>query len=217
MIKKTDFNNLPAILPIFPLPGVVILPNGSLPLNIFEPRYIAMVESVLGTHRMIGMIQPNKALETSNELYPIGCAAKIISFSETADNRYLIELKGVTRFKVVKEVGVQNGYRNVIPSWKDYKDDLKKNFSSQNINIDTLLDQLKKYFEINSINVDFGELAKISNDQIVSAIPQICSFKDNEKQAILEALTFGDRVEVLISLLKMNLLEDNENSKDTIN
>ena len=211
MIKKIDFQNLPQVLPIFPLPGVIVLPYGNLPLNIFEPRYISMIEDVLGSHRMIGMIQP----KNNDDLYPIGCAAKIISFSETSDNRYLIELKGLIRFKVSEEITIRNGYRNVVPMWKNYKDDLKDNLEKLNIN--DLLEQLKKYFIINNINVDFEELAKIPNDQIVSAIPQICSFKNNEKQAILEAITNKDRVEVLISLLKMNLIDENEETKNTIN
>ena len=215
MIKKIDFNNLPNILPVFPLPGVIVLPNGSLPLNIFEPRYISMIEDVLGSNRMIGMIQPKKISKTSNELYPIGCAAKIISFSETTDNRYLIELRGVMRFKIVKEANIKNGYRNVIPNWETYKSDLDT--ITEELNIENLLEQLKKYFIVNNINVDFGELAKIPNDQIISAIPQICSFKNNEKQAILEAISNKDRVEVLISLLKMNLIDDNEENENTIN
>ena len=215
MIKTTNYKDLPEILPIFPLPGVIVLPNGSLPLNIFEPRYISMVEDVLGNNRMIGMIQPNPGSEKNKGLYPIGCASKIVSFSETSDNRYLIELKGVIRFKIYKEVNTLKGYRNIIPEWEGFKDDL--NINIQNINIDSLLEQLKKYFDNNNINVDSDELHKIPTDQIVSAIPQICSFQNNEKQAILEAKTDKERIEVIISLLKMNLLEENENSTDTIN
>ena len=215
MTKKINFKDLPEVLPIFPLPGVIILPHGNLPLNIFEPRYIAMIESVLGTHRMIGMIQPNQTSSKTNGLYPIGCASKIISFSETSDNRYLIELKGIIRFKFFKELETINGYRNIIPVWQDFKEDLNMNL--QNINIDNLLEQLRKYFSTNNINVDSDELQKIPNDQIVSAIPQICSFQNNEKQAILEAKTDKERIEVIISLLKMNLLDENENNTDTIN
>ena len=215
MTKNINFKDLPKELPIFPLPGVIILPHGNLPLNIFEPRYIAMVESVLGTHRMIGMIQPNPVSNKTDGLYPIGCASKIVSFSETSDNRYLIELKGVIRFKFSKELETINGYRNIRPIWQDFKEDL--NMTLQNINIDNLLEQLRKYFSTNNINVDSDELEKIPNDQIVSAIPQICSFQNNEKQAILEAKTDKERIEVIVSLLKMNLLDEGENNTDTIN
>ena len=215
MKKNIDIKELPSVLPIFPLPGAIVLPNGSLPLNIFEPRYISMVENVLGTHRIIGMIQPISDIGNEQKLYPIGCAAKIVAFSETSDNRYLIELKGIIRFQVIKELRGINGYRNVQPNWQKFKEDLT--FDFKNININNLLEQLKVYFINNNINVDFSELSKIPSEQIISAIPQICTFKTNEKQAILEAKNTSERVDVLISLLKMNLLEENENSDETIN
>ena len=215
MTKKVNYKDLPKVLPIFPLPGVIVLPYGNLPLNIFEPRYISMVEDVLGNNRMIGMIQPNPGSKKNNGLYPIGCAAKIVSFSETSDNRYLIELRGIIRFKIFKEVSTIKGYRNIIPKWIDFKDDLSKNF--QNINIDSLIKHLKKYFNNNNINVDSDEIQKIPADQIISAIPQICSFQNNEKQAILEAKTDEARIETIISLLRMNLLDENDNTSDTIN
>ena len=215
MTKKIIYKELPDILPIFPLPGVIVLPNGNLPLNIFEPRYISMVEDALGKNRMIGMIQPNPGSKKDNGLYPIGCASKIISFSETADNRYLIELKGIIRFKIFKEVDTIRGYRNIVPVWESFKHDLS--ISPESVNIDSLLELLKKYFNNNNINVDSGELYKVPANQIISAIPQICSFQNNEKQAILEAKTGKERVEVIISLLKMNLVDESENITDTIN
>ena len=215
MTKKIIYKELPDILPIFPLPGVIILPNGNLPLNIFEPRYISMVEDALGKNRMIGMIQPNPGSQKGNGLYPIGCASKIVSFSETSDNRYLIELKGIIRFKIFKEADTIKGYRNIIPVWESFKHDL--NINSESFNIDSLLELLKKYFNNNNINVDSDELNKVPANQIISAIPQICSFHNNEKQAILEAKTDKERAEVIKSLLKMNLLDESENTSDTIN
>ncbi len=215
MTKKIIYKELPEILPIFPLPGVIVLPNGNLPLNIFEPRYISMVEDALGKNRMIGMIQPNPGSEKDNGLYPIGCAAKIVSFSETSDNRYLIELKGIIRFKIFKEVDTVRGYRNIVPIWENFKNDLS--IKSESFNIDSLLELLKKYFNNNNINVNSDELYKVPANQIISAIPQICSFQNNEKQAILEAKTDKERAEVIISLLKMSLLDESENTTDTIN
>ena len=216
MTKKITYKELPDILPIFPLPGVILLPKGNLPLNIFEPRYISMVEDALGNNRIIGMIQPNPGSKKDNGLYPIGCASKIISFSETSDNRYLIELKGIIRFKIFKEADTIKGYRNIIPVWESFKHDL--NINSESFNIDSLLELLKKYFNNNNINVDSDELYKVPANQIISAIPQICSFQNSEKQAILEAKTDKERVDVIISLLKMNLLDESENTTtDTIN
>ena len=216
MKKKISETNLPSDIPIFPLPGAVVFPFGTLPLNIFEPRYIAMIESVLGTHRMIGMIQPipdqNK---TQNKLYPVGCAGKIISFTETSDSRFLIELAGISRFKLKKELELKQGFRSVIPDWTPFYSDLQNNYTA--LNLEKLLLELKRYFDKNNINVDLEEISKISNEQILASIPQICSFKVVEKQAILEAKSLKDRVEVLISLLQMYTLEGNENDIETIN
>ena len=212
---EIDIKKLTQVLPIFPLPGAIVLPNGNLPLNIFEPRYISMVESVLGSHRMIGMIQPFQKKNDMDSLYPVGCAAKITSFSETSDNRYLIELKGVIRFKVIKELEATKGFRNIQPDWISFNKDLQLDF--EKVNIINLLDQLKIYFKNNNISVDFSEISKISNEQIIAAIPQICSFTPVEKQAILEAQSEKEILEVLISLLKMNLSGDNEKNDKTIN
>ncbi len=215
MSNKIDIKGLTKILPIFPLPGAIVLPNGNLPLNIFEPRYISMIESVLGTHRMIGMIQPYNKKGNEGRLYPVGCAAKITSFSETSDNRYLIELKGLIRFKIIKELKVTKGFRNIEPDWHTFNRDLSLNF--EKVDILSLLNQLKLYFKNNNISVDFSEISKISNEQIIAAVPQICSFTPVEKQAILEKKSEQGIVEILISLLKMNLSGDSENKDQTIN
>ena len=216
MITRFTESNLPRDIPIFPLPGAVVFPFGTLPLNIFEPRYIAMIESVLGSHRMIGMIQPIPGKEKdSKNLYPIGCAGKIISFTETNDSRFLIELAGVSRFKLKKELELIQGFRRIVPDWEPFYRDLQNNYDFLNLN--ELLVELKKYFEKNNINVDLEEITKISKEQILASIPQICSFKVVEKQAVLEANSVEDRVAVLISLLRMYTLEGNENENETIN
>tara|TARA_E500000178_G_C16982907_1_gene736721 strand:- start:983 stop:1633 length:651 start_codon:yes stop_codon:yes gene_type:complete len=216
MTKKYKKSELPTTLPVFPLPGAIILPFGSLPLNIFEPRYVAMIEAVLGGHRMIGMIQPITSMENqSDNLYPVGCAGKIISFTETADGRFLIELNGILRFRVKKEIGLINGYRNIVPNWDPYIGDLKEEV--ENIDISELLKQLRIYFEKNNINVDFSEISKISAEQILASVPQICSFKQNEKQAILEAISWTSRVEVIVSLLKMYSSDKSDIENESIN
>lgn len=215
---KTSFtqNSLPTEIPIFPLPGAVLFPHGTLPLNIFEPRYIAMVESVLGSHRTIGMIQPVPEKENSpKDLYPVGCAGKITSFTETNDSRYLIELEGISRFKFKKELEPTKGFRRVTPDWTPFQKDLQSDYDLLDLN--DLLKALKKYFEKNNVNVDLNEIAKISKEQVLASIPQICSFKVVEKQAILEAFTVEDRVSVLISLLNMYTLDRSENENQTIN
>ena len=216
MIKNYSLSDLPKEIPIFPLPGAVVFPFGTLPLNIFEPRYIAMVESVLGSHRMIGMIQPIPGQdENLKKLYPVGCAGKIISFSETSDSRFLIELAGISRFSLKKELTLSQGFRRVVPDWNPFQSDLQNDYEI--LDLKELLTELKNYFDKNKINVDLNEINKISKEQILASIPQICSFKVLEKQAILEAKSLDDRVSVLISLLRMYALEENENENDTIN
>ena len=216
MIKSFSKSDLPDDIPIFPLPGAVVFPFGTLPLNIFEPRYIAMIEAVLGSHRMIGMIQPvpNQSKE-SKRLYPVGCAGRIISFTETSDSRFLIELAGTLRFKLKKELSLLKGYRRIEPDWTPFLGDLKNDYHLLNLNEQLIV--LKKYFDKNNINVDLNEISKISNEQILASIPQICSFKVVEKQAILEANSLQDRVDILISLLRMYTLEGNDNDNETIN
>ena len=216
MIKSYTLADLPKSIPIFPLPGAVIFPFGNLPLNIFEPRYISMIESVLGSHRIIGMIQPIPG-QNNNEkkLYPVGCAGKIISFTETDDRRFLIELSGIARFKLKRELDLVNGFRRIEADWSPYAEDLKNKFDL--IDLRDLLVELKKYFKKNNINVDIDEISKISKEQILASIPQICSFKEVEKQAILEAFTLEDRVATLISLLRMSTLEEDNNKNETIN
>ena len=210
--------NLPNKLAVFPLSNFIIFPKTTVPLNIFEKRYIEMINDSMKKDKLIGMIQPKNLKEQENpnpELHEVGCMGKITSFKETDDNRYLIELKGIIRFKIFKEVDIIRGYRNIVPAWDNFKHDLSIN--SESFSIDSLLELLKKYFNNNNINVDSDELNKVPANQIISAIPQICSFKNNEKQAILEAKTDKERAEVIISLLKMNLLDENENTTDTIN
>ncbi len=216
MIKSYNENNLPSDIPIFPLPGAVVFPFGTLPLNIFEPRYIAMIESVLGNHRMIGMIQPIPGqAKDEKKLYPVGCAGKIVSFTETNDSRFLIELAGISRFKLKKDLGLTQGFRRIAPNWVPFYSDLKNDYDL--LDLSELLVELKKYFEKNNINVDLEEINKISKEQILSSIPQICSFKVVEKQAILEANSIEDRLEVLISLLRMHTLEGDDRENETIN
>ena len=175
-----------------------------------------MIDDCMKGSRIIGMVQPKKSLENSEpELYDVGCAGKIMSFTETADGRFLIELAGVLRFRVKQELKLINGYRNIIPDWDPYLEDLQEKKS--NIDISELLKYLRIYFEKNNINVDFSEISKISSEQILASIPQICSFKPNEKQAILEAVSGKSRFDILISLLKMYASNKNDIENESIN
>jgi Lon protease-like protein len=211
---KTIPSALPEELPIFPLSGAVLLPHARLPLNIFEPRDLAMIEAALGKGRMIGMIQPNTAEDIPNPpLYSIGCAGRITSFNETEDGRLLIVLTGVCRFRVVEELQVTRLYRVVKPDWKPYLTDLGENDPSD-IDRERLLELMQIYFKKNSISVDWNVVKNAPNDVLLPTIIMICPLAPNEKQALLEAESFAARANMLVTLLEMAAMPQTENEAE---
>ena len=206
-----DFNNLPQTLPIFPLGGVLLLPNGRLPLNIFEPRYLAMTDDALATDRLIGIIQPetSQAQGNQNSVFKTGCAGKITAFSETEDKRYLITLSGLVRFDVGEEISTSRGYRRVVPDWSPYKTDYldEKNFE---FNKERLLMALKSYFEKKAIDADWETINKMDDARLVTTLAMICPFDPPEQQALLMAKDIEERAETIISLLEISTHETNE-------
>lgn len=197
--------DLPGVIPVFPLAGVLLLPHGRLPLNIFEPRYLAMTLDALATPmRLIGMIQPTEAEapERPPKLYGAGCAGRIVSFSETDDGRYLITLAGVCRFKLAEEVAPLNGYRRVIPDFAVFGDDLAP---EQHYPLDRqrLGKALTRYFAAHSISADWRSISDAPDDRLVTTLAMICPFEPREKQALLETPEAGARARLLIALLEM--------------
>ncbi|MDR3448816.1 MAG: LON peptidase substrate-binding domain-containing protein [Alphaproteobacteria bacterium] len=206
LTPKNVSSALPEELPVFPLSGAVLLPQARLPLNVFEPRYLAMIEDALGKGRMIGMIQPSEESDNPKPpLYTVGCAGRITSFNETEDGRMLSVLSGVCRFRVAAEVSAGALYRVVRPDWKPYLGDLG---DGENAEIDRahLVDLLQIYFKKNAISVDWNVVQSAPNDVLVPTIIMICPFAPNEKQALLEADSFADRVAMLIALLEMAVM-----------
>lgn len=204
---------LPDELAIFPLVGTVLLPQGRLPLNIFEPRYLAMIDDALGRGRLIGMIQPNAADDiTAPPLFSVGCAGRVTSFNETDDGRYLIVLTGVCRFRVVAETPTSRLYRTVKADWKPYLADLTVPDDAE-INRAHLINLLQIYFKKNNISVDWNVVENAPDDVLISTIIMICPLAANEKQALLEAETFVQRVALLEALLEMAIMPqaDSEN------
>lgn len=201
---STGIDDLPATLPVFPLPGVLLLPGGRLPLNIFEPRYLAMFDDALAGNRLIGMIQPSAGQEqaTVPDLYSTGCAGRIVQFSETEDGRYLTTLLGVARFETTSEVDSMRGYRRVIADWKPFHGDLGRQGDPE-IDRDRLLASLKGYFGRNGIKADWEAIEKSDDSQLVTTLPMLCPFSPTEKQALLVAPSLGDRAETMIALMEM--------------
>jgi Lon protease-like protein len=207
------FEDLPEIIPIFPLAGALLLPGGTLPLNIFEPRYLAMTEDALKTdHRMIGMIQPTGAemSETASapgrqgpEVYPTGCAGRMVSFAETGDGRYLINLLGIARFRVSEEFPLQRGYRRIRPDFSPFEDDLEPGLPAA-IDRERLNSVLDRYFKAQNIEPDWKTIEKMGDRDLVTFLAMGCPFGTPEKQALLEAEGPVECSQVLLTLLEMS-------------
>lgn len=206
-------DQLPGSLPVFPLEGVLLLPACRLPLNVFEPRYLQMVQDVLGDHRMIGMIQPREEESTDESrprpLHAVGCAGRIVAFRETADGRFLVTLKGVCRFCVDDEPASDSPYRSVVPGWSRFSGDL----DADDVEIDRerLVGQFRTYSQNLEIEPDWEVVESTSDVRLVNSLSMICPFDPDEKQALLEAKDVTDRYEVLVGLLEMaNLYETSD-------
>jgi Lon protease-like protein len=202
------FSDLPEMLPVFPLPGVLLLPRALLPLNIFEPRYLNMVRDTLETRdRLIGMVQPSDPHSGLYEppLFTIGCAGRILESSDTPDGRILITLQGVCRFTIEAEIGNVKGYRRVRPGWRGYRDDFAP--EEERIDRPRLIAALKGYFKLHSIEADWDALERTAAERLVSSIAMICPFDPSEKQALLEAPDLPHRAELMIALIEMATLD----------
>lgn len=206
-------DSIPEIFPIFPLTGALLLPGGRLPLNIFEPRYLAMVDDALGSGRLIGMIQPDygtPAGETGPALYAHGCLGRICAFSETDDGRYLITLVGVVRFGVVEEAEMRRGYRRVHGDITAFRHDLNHaslkhgGASDHGISRGQLIESLHRYFVVTGVDANWDAIEEISDPELVTTLCMACPFTPIEKQALLEARTEADRAAALLALLEIN-------------
>jgi Lon protease-like protein len=202
------FDQLPEIVPIFPLTGVLLLPRGKLPLNIFEPRYLAMTEDALSGNRMIGIIQPSDPLSRASvpPVYPIGCAGRITSFSETDDGRYLITLTGVCRFETVRELPIVRGYRRVDVSWERFAADLEESGPAL-FDRARLVEGLKTYFKIQGISANWDAIDSTPDERLVTSLAMICPFEPSEKQALLECGSLSERASMMVAIIEMSVLD----------
>lgn len=198
--------DLPAEFAVFPLPGALLLPRGKLPLNIFEPRYKAMVEDALGLGRMFAMIQPDPKLPegaTGPGLFQIGCLGRLSSFSETDDGRFLITLTGVARFRIQREVDMRRGYRRVVGDYAPFLGDLDLSVRDLGLDRDALLAALKVYFAQRGVDANWDAIHRMDDETLVVTLGMACPFEPAEKQALLEADGAGDRAAILLALLQM--------------
>jgi len=200
----SDAPQLPEILPIFPLPGVLLLPRGRLPLNIFEPRYLAMTEDAIAGRRLIGMIQPSDPAADNRHplVYPTGCAGRITSFAETDDGRYLITLTGVSRFRIREELPLMRSYRRVVPDWSEFASDLEREPAAE-LDRERLVAALQAYFAQRQLKADLDAIRKASVGEIVTSLSMMCPFEPSEKQALLDAPNLAERTQLLLAIIEM--------------
>lgn len=201
--------DLPPVLPVFPLPGALLLPRTQLPLNIFESRYIDMVDAALSGNRLIGMIQPQTVRVTTDSdtppLAPVGCAGRITSFQETGDGRYLMTLQGVVRFGVVRELETITSFRQVECDFSAFSHDLQSGMGEEEVDRQGLLQTLRSYLDANNLEADWQSVTEAETEVLVNALCMMCPYGPQEKQALLEARDLRMRAETLIAITEMDL------------
>ncbi|MDM7932431.1 LON peptidase substrate-binding domain-containing protein [Tabrizicola sp.] len=213
MINQAD---LPDIIPVFPLPGALMLPRARLPLHIFEPRYLAMIEDCLKTrHRLIGMIQPRETPQserrgsgsgaTEKRLQAIGCAGRITGFSETEDGRYMITLSGASRFRVKEEVQGFTPYRRCLVDWGPFARDLGPTEDDPGFRRQEFMTLLGRYFSHMNLSTDWESLKEAEAELLINSLSMLCPFSPEDKQALLEAPTLDTRRETLVTLIEFAL------------
>jgi len=200
---------LPEVIPVFPLAGALLLPRGQMPLNIFEPRYLALVDDTFRDgHRLIGMIQPDGAHSQNDDrpvLFKVGCVGRITQLAESGDGRYLLELTGVSRFRIVEELTVLTAYRQCRVDYFPFSDDFIARKGEDAVNREELLGALTDFLKANDLSVDWEGVENAPNEALVNALAMMSPYGPAEKQAMLEAPDLKTRAEILIAVTEMDL------------
>ncbi len=211
--------DLPLVIPVFPLDGVLLLPGGQLPLNIFEPRYLNMLDDAMSGERIIGMIQTRAGGDHQRPaLAPVGCAGRVTSFAETSDGRYLITLTGVCRFRTGDELPVRTPYRQMRVDFSPYEPDLREDGSGERTaaDIDRLLVALRRYLDHRGLAIDWGDAESAPSDALINSLAMALPFDPMEKQALLEAETIFERKATLTALLEIDAAGSDDDEPTSI-
>ncbi len=202
--------DLPDTVPLFPLPGALLLPRARLPLHIFEPRYLAMLDDTLKTsHRLIGMVQPREVPEgCDKKLHCIGCAGRVTAFSETEDGRYMITLSGVSRFRIQADVTGFCPYIKADVSWKTFGRDLGQSEGDESFERKRFMDLLSRYFQVMDLSTDWEGIKDAEDELLINSLSMLCPFDPEDKQALLEAPSLSTRRETLTTLIEFALRSD---------
>lgn len=197
----SSFEDLPNSVPIFPLADAVLMPHAELPLNIFEPRYLSMVDDVLGSHRMIGMIQPDAEAGNDEAICQVGCAGRITQFRETHDGRYQLMLSGVCRFEVKEELPTTRGYRLVAPDWARFACDYDDPITHLQTERQRLVTTLEHYLEVREMEADLASFQQLPVVNLIDALTMALPFTQQEKQVLLESVEPKQRLENFLALI----------------
>lgn len=210
----------PTTIPLFPLPGALLLPRGQMPLNIFEPRYLAMIDDALRSHRLIGIIQPDDeaddATRLTPSLYRVGCLGRITQLAETGDGRYLLTLTGVARFELVEELRALTPYRQATVSYVRFLSDFEARAGEAGVDRVGLLRALKDFAAANELKIDWKGVNEAPNEALVNALSMMAPFGAKEKQALLEASDLKTRAEMLVAITEMELARGGSDSDTTL-
>jgi Lon protease-like protein len=199
-------SDLPGTIPIFPLPGALMLPRAPLPLHIFEPRYLAMIEDCLKTpERLIGMIQPYGAPGAAGKLHAIGCAGRLSAFSETADGRYMVTLNGISRFRVIREVEGFTPYRRCEVNWTGFERDRSTAEKDPGLDRESFMALLGRFFRSRGLSTDWESIREAEDELLINSLSMLVPFEPEDKQALLEAPTLVTRRETLVTLLEFGM------------
>lgn len=196
--------DLPLAIPVFPLDGALLLPGGQLPLNIFEPRYLNMIDDVMAGDRLLGMVQTRGGERDLPALAPVGCLGKVTSFAETSDGRYLITLTGLCRFEIGEELPVRTPYRQVRASFDRFEADLREDAAPGGLDRETFLAALGRYLEHRGMAIEWESAQAAPIDALVNSLAMGLPFDAAEKQALLEAVTIEERAATLTALLEID-------------
>lgn len=203
--------DLPDVLALFPLPGALLLPRGRLPLHVFEPRYLALLDDTLKSReRLIGIIQPRPAPEGQRRLSAIGCAGRVTSFTETEDGRYMISLSGISRFRLLREVGGFTPYIRAEVKWDEFARDRGNAEQDELFDRERFLEILRRYFASRNLATDWEGLEEAPDEALINSLSMLCPFEPEDKQALLEAPTLATRRETLQVLMEFALRGDGE-------
>ena len=211
--------DLPEVIPVFPLPGALLLPRGQMPLNIFEPRYLAMVDDALKSSRLIGIVQPDTGDHPRGKpagLFDVGCVGRITQFAETGDNRYILSLTGVARFRIREELSVLTPYRQCAVDFDPFLPDFLARAGEEEVDRQAVLTSLKNFVEANQLQIDWKGISAASNEALVNALCMMAPFGPREKQALLEAPDLRTRAELLVAITEIELARRDDGSESPL-